>query len=136
MRIRLNVVDEAEKQLRQLVRDFPVLGDKLLAKVSSFSRKYIKDNYLSGQVLNMSDMSKGPFYSKKSTGVFQITGRLFNLYERGRRVVSNLTGRAIDTGIIDKREILSNALKEIQGFVGRLIENFLDNNDELRGVIS
>lgn len=133
---KISIIDEVQDELKRLIKEFPEIGDSAVAHVSDFARKYILDNYLSGQVLDLSNQHKGPFYSQKDKGVFKITGWVFNLFENGRRVVSNLSGTPIETGLRDQKRVLKPASEEIKPLVDKILRKFLEENKHLRAVLS
>lgn len=132
---KISIKDTIEIQFKKLVRDMPEMGDFTLAAISSEAKKHIEENYLSGQVLNVDGNGKDPFYSKNKPGEWKVTGRLFNMFEKGKRVVSNLSGQSIDTGLIDKREVLKPASKDMQSRVDPILKKVLERQKERSKII-
>ncbi len=132
---KISITDTITRKLEKLVKDFPEIGDYIVASVSAETKKLIEDNYMSGQVLTLSSGFKGAFYSEDKPGQWKITGRLFNLFETGKRIISNLSGQPIDTGLIDKRPILKPASEDMNSRIDPVLERVLQKQKDLKGIL-
>lgn len=128
----LVIHDSISSQLEKLRKDFPEIGDDLRTVVSYAAKEHLLKNYLSGQVLNLSDKNKGPFYSKKSETANKITGRIFNLFEGGRKVISNLSGKPVDTGKIDMKKTLHPTADDMKSKINDVLKMFLSKHKKLQ----
>lgn len=132
---KISIEDTITRKLEKLVKDFPEIGEYVIASVSAETKDLIEKNYMSGQVLNLSEGFKGAFYAPNKPGQWKITGRLFNLFETGKRIISNLSGHPIDTGLIDKKPILKPASEDMNNRIDPVLKRVLQKQQDLKGLL-
>lgn len=132
---KISLTNTIDQKLVNLKKNFPEVSDYVLASVAEETKKLIENDYMSGQVLNSAGDGHNPFYRKNKPGQWKITGPLFNLFETGKRVVSNLSGTPIDTGLIDKRPILKPASEQMNGRVDSILNKVLKEQKDLKEVL-
>ena len=80
----INILDHASPLLRKAIDELPGFASLVQYRIGLRSKKVAQREYMSGQVLGVrSGVSKDKVSFKERKGVTKLSGRIFNLYERG-----------------------------------------------------